>query len=263
MLLSERKACGNKSGIYKITNIVSNTSYVGQATNIALRAYQHLHSSISEKASDYDYPLHRAIRKYGVDSFTLDVLEECPYEQLNDREMYWIAFYDTFKNGYNQTAGGYQSIRVIKLQESDVDQIRDRLRNTDDSFADIAEDFDICVNLVSKINNGRSWRKTDLSYPIRDGQAVQLKNLLNTGVGVYQLDKKTNEVLNVFLSTSQAATYLGDYLYNAHISKCITGKRKTAYGYKWETRPITDEQFKELVAKAALPENVKQYVVDI
>lgn len=263
MLLSERKSCSKKSGIYKITNIISNTSYIGQATNIASRIYQHLRSSISDKTSDYEYPLHRAIRKYGVDNFTLEILEECPQDQLNDREMFWIAFYDTFKNGYNQTAGGYQSIRVIKLQESDVRQIQARLQNTDEPLAKIAADFDICIDLVSKINTGRCWQNSTFNYPIRDSRAVQLKNLLNTGTGVYQLDKKTDEVLNIFISVSQAAIYLGDYAFNAHISKCLAGKRKTAYGYKWEIRPITNEQFKELITKSALPNNVKQYVVDI
>lgn len=263
MLLSERKNCPKKSGIYKITNIVSNTSYIGQATNIASRIYQHLRSSISEKTSDYEYPLHRAIRKYGIDNFTLEILEECSSDQLNDREIFWIAFYDTFKNGYNQTAGGYQSIRVIKLQESDVKQIQDRLQNTDDPFAKIAADFGICANLVGRINNGRCWQNSALSYPLRDSRAIQIKNLLNTGTGVYQLDKKTGEVLNVFVSVSQAAIYLGDYAFNAHISRCLTGKRKTAYGYKWESRSITDEQFKELVAKSALPDNAKQYIADI
>lgn len=260
MKLTERKVCKNKVGIYKITNELSGMSYVGQASNIASRIYQHLHSSISETASDYDYPLHRAFRKYGSDNFSFEILEECDRSVLNDREMYWIAFYDTYKNGYNQTAGGYQSVRQIKLTEADVEKIRDRLSNTEDSFATIAEDFKVGADLIGRINNGRCWIDTALQYPLRDGQAMRIKNTLNTGFGVYQLDKKTGKVINVFVSAGQAALHLGSYQYCAHIGKCLAGKRHTAYGYRWETRPITNEQFKELVQKAQLPNEVKQLV---
>jgi len=260
MKLTERKTCKNKVGIYKITNELSGLSYIGQASNIALRIYQHLHSSISETASDYDYPLHRAFRKYGSDNFSFEILEECDKATLNDREMYWIAFYDTFKNGYNQTAGGYQSIRQIKLTDSDVESIRFKLINTTESIKDIAKEFGVGPEMIGAINKGKCWNNSDFKYPLRNSDAIRIKNKLDTGVGVYQLDKKTGEVINVFVSASQAALYLGSYLHCAHIGKCLAGKRHTAYGYRWETRPITDEQFKELVNKAILPDDVKQLI---
>jgi group I intron endonuclease len=260
MLLSERKNCKNKMGIYKITNTITGTSYVGQATNIALRIYQHLHSAISDKASDYDYPLHKAIRKYGADNFVFEILEECDNCMLNERERYWVAFYDTFKSGYNQTAGGYQSIRQIKLTESDVEQIRDRLLNTDDSFANIAQDFNVCSDMVGRINKGICWNNLAFNYPLRNNRAVQIKKRLDTGLGVYQLDKKTGEVLNIFVSASQAALYLGSQNYSINIGRCLSGKRKVAYGYQWEARPVTQDQFKELIQRANVSEAIKQLV---
>lgn len=257
MLLSERKQYKNKSGIYKITNIVSGMSYIGQAANISLRVYQHLHSSVSENAKDFNYPLHKAIRKYGMDNFSLEVLEECFGDALNEREMYWIATYDTLKNGYNQTAGGYQSIRQIKLTSDDVDQIRYRLVNTTEPFKKIAADFGIGADMVGRINKGINWNHPDLSYPLRNNKAAQIKNKLDTGYGVYQLDKKTNDVVNIFISATQAALHLGGYEYCAHIGKCLAGKRKSAYGFKWETRPITKALQKELVKKAKIAEDAK------
>ena len=51
-----------------------------------------------------------AIRKYGVDAFIYEVIEECPLEKLDEREKYWITFYNTFKGfGYNCNAGGGDS----------------------------------------------------------------------------------------------------------------------------------------------------------
>ena len=49
------------------------------------------------------------MRKYGIENFTFSVIEECSQEQLNEREIYWIEYYDTYKNGYNSTLGGYNT----------------------------------------------------------------------------------------------------------------------------------------------------------
>jgi hypothetical protein len=45
------------------------------------------------------------MRKYGIDNFNIEVIEECPEEDLILREAYWISYYDSYKNGYNMTEG--------------------------------------------------------------------------------------------------------------------------------------------------------------
>ena len=50
--------------------------------------------------------IHKAIAKYGKENFTLEVKEETEGDLLNEREMYWIQYYDSYKNGYNSTIGG-------------------------------------------------------------------------------------------------------------------------------------------------------------
>lgn len=65
-------------------------------------------------------------------------------------------------------------------------------------------------------------------------------------------------MLNIFISASQAALYLGGYDYCVHIGQCLSGKRKSAYGYCWETRPITEQQFNNLVQKSKVSNAVKQ-----
>jgi hypothetical protein len=57
-------------------------------------------------------PIHRAFRKYGVDKFTLKVIDECNENLLNEKEQYWIEQYNTFESneGYNATSGGERPI---------------------------------------------------------------------------------------------------------------------------------------------------------
>ena len=50
-----------------------------------------------------------AIRKYGTECWTLEVIEKVSsVELLNEREVYWVAYYNTFHNGYNMRTGGGQ-----------------------------------------------------------------------------------------------------------------------------------------------------------
>lgn len=50
---------------------------------------------------------HQAIRKYGCENFSSEIIDVCENEtELNEKEIYWIQSYDTYNNGYNMTEGG-------------------------------------------------------------------------------------------------------------------------------------------------------------
>ena len=50
--------------------------------------------------------LYKAMTADGVENFSFEVLEECDRSELNNRETYWIDFYNTTIFGYNMTKGG-------------------------------------------------------------------------------------------------------------------------------------------------------------
>lgn len=87
MKLTEHIKC-KYAGIYKITNLINQKIYIGQSKNIHIRIKEHLRSTINAARKDYDVSIHRAIRKYGIDAFQLDVLEICAADELNEREQY-------------------------------------------------------------------------------------------------------------------------------------------------------------------------------
>lgn len=91
--------------IYIIRNTVNEKVYIGQTqVSIKLRFQNHL----SAARRGLDYVIGKAIRKYGEDKFYVELLEECTTEELNDREKYWIAFFNSTNNkfGYNMSIGG-------------------------------------------------------------------------------------------------------------------------------------------------------------
>ena len=93
---------GVKCGIYCIENRLNHKKYIGQSIDISRRWMQHKQQNMIAR----DTFLYNAIKKYGIESFDFYILEECNEEILNEREMFWIEYYDTFQNGYNMTIGG-------------------------------------------------------------------------------------------------------------------------------------------------------------
>lgn len=104
--------------IYKIINQINNKVYVGKTvTTIANRWLHHL-----DDYKKFDWHLYRAMRKYGIEHFSIEQIEECDDEIINEREIYWIEKLDTFHSGYNSTLGGegrkqIPREEVIKLWE--------------------------------------------------------------------------------------------------------------------------------------------------
>lgn len=152
-------------GIYKITNLINGHSYVGQSVYIERRWKNELIQAFNEKDSSYNYPLSRAFRKYGKDNFKFEVLEECSQKDLNKRERYWIAYYNTFYDGYNQTLGG-DSGSISKPKEHIIGIITD-LENTDLYHKEIAEKWGVSIETVQGINTGRYWFQENKNYPLQ------------------------------------------------------------------------------------------------
>ena len=89
--------------IYLITNTLNGKNYVGKTKQkLEKRITQHKYDSRKGRPG-----LGAAIRKYGWENFSVEVLETCPVEMLNEREMFWIRELNSkAPNGYNLTDGG-------------------------------------------------------------------------------------------------------------------------------------------------------------
>lgn len=89
--------------IYLITNKVNQKKYVGQTrTTIKERYKKHIKTSCTSNRH-----LYCAMRKYGIENFILEELEYVEDDnQLDIREQYWINYYNSYYNGYNETKGG-------------------------------------------------------------------------------------------------------------------------------------------------------------
>lgn len=85
-------------GIYMIVNQITGEQYIGQSRNILQRWYSHS----APHAREYNR-LQTDIKKQGKKTFTLLILEECSVEELDEKEIFYIA---KFKPEYNVSTGG-------------------------------------------------------------------------------------------------------------------------------------------------------------
>lgn len=78
------------TGIYKITNTITNKIYVGQSVDIRRRWTSHLnilHDS-NKNQKEKQTALHQSMIKYGVENFKFEIIELCSLSELNNREQY-------------------------------------------------------------------------------------------------------------------------------------------------------------------------------
>ena len=110
----------NVGRIYVIKNTVNDKVYIGQTKKSLANRFSN-HKSAANKGKRY--VLYYAMRKYGIDNFYIELLEEVPYEKLNEREIYWIAKYNATnrKYGYNMSSGGNrQDNQAVPLNDKEV-----------------------------------------------------------------------------------------------------------------------------------------------
>lgn len=153
-------------GIYKIENLIDHKVYIGQSLNIEERWKHHKRNAFCVNLG-YDYPLYKAIRKYKLENFLFEIIEKCSPEILNEREQFWINYYNSYGNGYNQNLGGNNTQHISKLNFEIVKQIKKLLKEDKISEEEIGIKYSIGTDSVSAINTGESWYDFNEDYPIR------------------------------------------------------------------------------------------------
>jgi hypothetical protein len=209
-----------KGKIYCISNDINDKLYIGKTTLLTIEERFQEHCRDSRKTSRENRPLYRAIKLYGEEHFTIRLIEECDLSLLEEREQYWISYYNTYHNGYNATLGGdgkmlYDyNIFVKDYQNGSLIQ-------------EIAEKYNCSTDTVTK-----AIRLANL-----DGE-VNSRNRQKNAVAQYS---KTGVYIQSFASHREAARWLIEQGSKSNltslatnIGRVVKGNRKTAEGYIWK-----------------------------
>ena len=117
--------------IYKITNKLNNKIYIGQTIRSLEERF------LEHKRCKKDFYLHNSIRKYGEENFTAEIIDYADSrDELNEKEAYWIKFYQSDIEGYNMKPGGSynpMNVEAIKLSHDmkmRSPEVRQKISNT-------------------------------------------------------------------------------------------------------------------------------------
>lgn len=207
--------------IYKITNTINGKMYIGK-TELTIEKRFQQHCNDSQRDGMGNRPLYKAMRKYGVEFFSIEEIEQT--DQPEEREIYWIEFYGTFKNGYNATLGGdgkkyidYDLVVATYQELQNARKTAEKLGISPDSVLNILKSKNIPVCSSSEIALRQFGKITNM----------------------YSLDGK---FIQSFPSTNAAAEYMVQNgltgckktTIKQHITEVCTGRRKTAAKFKWK-----------------------------
>lgn len=156
-------------GVYKITNLINQKIYIGVSIDIEKRWKQHKNYYLDSSNKEYNKYLYQDFRKYGLENFSFEVIEEVSKDEIYDREKYWIKYFNSSICGYNETLGGEcgslkghcagENNGRAKMTKEDIVSIReDYARHI--SKKDCYEKFKDKISLggFSKIWTGITWK---------------------------------------------------------------------------------------------------------
>ena len=225
--------------IYKVTNQENGKIYIGQTIQtLNERKNKHYY-----KARQKEYTTHfiNALRKYPEEVFIWEIIDEAEtQEALDEKEKYWIAYYNSVEEGYNTKDGG-QTIVVT-----------DKFLEQCGSYPFYA--FDLKGNKLGEFLNQREFSR---QYGVGKGDIYRmLHNQTYYCNGVICINKETftekrlqecikhaqmkttpfiarnietGEVFGPFTNKAECKKILG--LKSNHISEVLEKKRKTQEGY--------------------------------
>lgn len=207
--------------IYKITNTINNKCYIGK-TERTIQARWADHKKSMKKL--IHLPLYAALNKYGIDNFTIEELEQCENSVIDEREIYWIKFYNSYGEGYNCTGGGEGG---IKYYEEHIDEIIERYLN--------GERLDLLC------------KEFHYDYASFRPKLIERGITINTNAGpdklskqIYAIDPTTQQIVAQYPSISAAARAICEEGKNPRAIGNHIGKYKNtktiSHGFLWKTK---------------------------
>ena len=182
----------------------------------------------SPNNSKYYYIINKAIRKYGGENFTVQILEDnIPNMQLAAREIYWINYYKTYyldnNKGYNMTRGGEGALKL----QIDLDILKEMWLNNVPA-KDIMEYFECSPSSYQYYLNQLKLTK--------EQKAIRRSNMMKNRVIAKNIDKiepalslweegKTRKEISTILNINPST--VNNLLINAGLPKdCFQIRRK-------------------------------------
>ena len=239
-------------GIYKIENLINHKVYIGQSIEIEKRWSAH-------KTSKDDLVIHQALRKYGIENFSFEIIEECSKEELDKKECFWItAFNSLIPTGYNMVEGGSNGAALamrIPVYQYDLkgkllakyEGVNEAGRINNLNGIHISE----CCRKQRQTAGGYFWSFFDKEKfsknDIKDHRSCKIIQYDLSGKELARYDS-AKEAANAVKGTAQA------------ITKACRGGSKSSFGFQWKYD--IDDKNEIYNVKSGVKKKVSQWSLD-
>ena len=213
------------------TNKNNGKKYIGQAKNFKRRCQGHVWSSNNENDVTYNQLIHRAIRKYGIESFDICVLRYNLETQclMDLYESYYIEKYNTNAktgHGYNVADGGKAGNKFVGRTEEQMNETR--LKMSESSKGEKSNTYGKPRSDKIKQEQAQRMKGNTYTYERTDETNKKLSN--SRKQWVYQYDLQGN-LLGKWKFATHAAKELG--FSASMINQCCNGEVETYRGFIW------------------------------
>lgn len=248
--------------IYKITNKINNKSYIGLTTQeVQKRWEQHCFAAFNKEHPDYNVPFKKAIRKYGKDNFTIEIIDEASnLKDLKRLEQYWISYYNTYVGwencqGYNATIGGdaptspTKKICKVNIITGEVEEEFNSIKQAESKYS--RGIFEIAHNVVlGQKPKGYTWIfKDELNKWDRD--------LLLIKYSAFCQLTPSGELIKIWLNQDEAASTVGTS--QGNIWSCLNNQRKSAASFQWCYYKDLSDKLNKPIQEKSREKQIGQY----
>jgi group I intron endonuclease len=250
-------------GIYKITNLINDKTYIGQSVNIEKRWRGHISTSKNSKSKQSHYMLYKAFRKYGTQNFKFEILELVPNKK--DLEFKELYYYKMYNPEYNMKIPQEQktttSIPVVQIDMKTFEKINEFESALEAQRKTGAKNIAFVCLRKTYSSGGYFWSyKHDYK---KDWQPIENKQTKS----IIQIDMKTLKPIQTFNSIAEAKKI---YNTKASIESVCYGDNISAIGYywcfennyneNWKPKERNQKQIKKKVYQFDLHKNfIKEY----
>lgn len=240
-----------KSGIYIIKNKIDNKVYIGQSVHVKYRISTH--KCLLDKNKHENSYLQNAYNKFGKDNFEFKLLELCEENKLDEREVYWISYYDSMnrQKGYNRESGGNTNKRFCKeriqritgeynpmfsknhsdksknkireanrghnnkLTQNMVETIKERLSKGEECKT-LANEYNVKISTISKINKCINWKwvREDLNDKL-----LNKNNITQQVIKLYEDGNSINKICSLLKKDQRVISKIVNPLKEKEIEK--------------------------------------------
>lgn len=224
-------------GIYKYQNLINNKIYIGKAKDIMQRKRDHRYNASNPKRDNCVF--HKALRKYGENNFSFEIIEECPKEKLDEREQYWIKYYNTkIPNGYNMTFGGDGGQSDLFKKPVEQYDLYGKFLAEYGSASEAARQNNVFLSNLTAACRGETSQCGGYQWKYKgDHKEIKMIPRAN-GKLVAQYDKEKN-LIKIYLSAADAAKETGIGV--GGIRHACNGHSHSSGGFIWKYIEEGDE----------------------